>query len=106
MMQFQLCCMFFFMSIVACSPVQQIEHLNATFPCGKLSDEQKCKIPFEYCDVILESCQSCNEDICREESQQSCNIYCSDFQTKINEPHVQTESHISLYKTPFYGLSP
>ncbi|XP_062583737.1 uncharacterized protein LOC134245478 [Saccostrea cucullata] len=105
MMLLKFCCMFFCMSVAARSPVQQIEYLNATFPCGKLSAEQKCRIPFEYCDVILESCLACNEDICKEESQQSCNIFCSDFKTEENGKHAETESHkhVSLNQTSLYG---
>lgn len=55
---------------------EQVGRLNATFPCGSFDYGQSCKIPSEYCDTIMGSCMSCNIDICRENSQQSCNIYC------------------------------
>lgn len=55
---------------------EQTGNLNATFPCGDPEARQRCKIPFEFCDTILESCMSCNVDICRENSKPSCNIFC------------------------------
>lgn len=55
---------------------EQTGKLNATFPCGDPEYGQRCKIPFEYCDIIIESCMPCNVDICREKSRPSCNIFC------------------------------
>lgn len=55
---------------------EQTGKLNATFPCGDLEAGQRCKIPFEFCDTIMESCTLCNVDICREKSRPSCNIFC------------------------------
>lgn len=34
---------------------EQTGKLNATFPCGDPEYGQRCKIPFEYCDIIIES---------------------------------------------------
>lgn len=67
---------------------EQTANLNATFPCGDPEAGQRCKIPFEFCDVIMGSCTLCNVDICREKSRPSCNIYCDD--TKIQKEATVT----------------
>lgn len=74
---------------------EQTGKLNATFPCGDPENGQRCKIPFEFCDTIIESCTPCNVDICREKSRPSCNIFCDDTTTEIKK-NYKNDFHITL----------
>lgn len=63
-----------FIGVVASLPLGDY---NVTFPCGNPVNNQRCRFPGEYCDVIQSSCSPCNEDICREQdSDPSCRAFC------------------------------